>query len=370
MAPTEKDSSVPLKQRSSDYYELHFTEASGLPPGTDTIDQVKNNPRQPRPPPDAIRTLPPLPPKSERKGRWIDSYLDKLDPTTEYDQIIRVCTFFRGSDFATAIGYAAVFVWLTATPGGANAIHGGKVTTRGHQRYYETQLFNLRWVFHGAGSPETKKYCEQINKVHTGIWNRVPGAFSFPWEAQNAIILLSYYETLMRRIVGADNEIHPKLKEAWPAWGERLTAHLKSEPQAGSVSFGCNYPRNWNELENFVEWFQEFDYSDQCTEEDRIKGYETAESFIDQFSELWFPRYVRLDQVDGHRNKMAPIEPRWMNGNDLELTIGKQAFEVCRTSNHAHLRPRSRPKEAEIGRSQSCARVVDQGCLPVGNELR
>jgi hypothetical protein len=178
------------------------------------------------------------------------------------------------------------------TPAGANAIHGNKIIYRGHQRYYETQLYNLHWVRWGSGSEETKRYIEQINKIHAGIWSKTPGAFSFPWEAQAAIILLSWYESYMRRLVGANRDIHPHLKEAWPEWGERLTAHFRSEPSNGSMSFGVNYPRNWDELDRFAKWFIAADFEDQRTEEDVRKGHETSEAFIKQFNELWFPRYV------------------------------------------------------------------------------
>lgn len=214
----------------------------------------------------------------------------QLDPRTEYDQIIRIHTFYRNTDFATALGYTAVFVWLTSTPAGAAAVHGGKVITRGHQRYYETQLFNLHWVKNGSSSDETKAHVETINKTHAAVWKRVPGAFSFAWEAQAAIILLSWYESFIRRTVGAKHPVDQVVKDAWPEWGERLTGHFRSEPSNGSIPFGINYPRSWQEIEDFVAWFQEFDWDEQRTEEDRIKGLETSEAFIHQFCELWFPR--------------------------------------------------------------------------------
>ena len=122
------------------------------------------------------------------------------------------------------------------------------------------------------------------------MWKRVPGAFSFAWEAQAAIILLSWYESFIRRTVGAKQPVDQVVKDAWPAWGERLTGHFRSEPSNGSIPFGINYPRSWHEIEDFVAWFQEFDWDEQRTDEDRIKGLETSEAFIHQFCELWFPR--------------------------------------------------------------------------------
>lgn len=165
---------------------------------------------------------------------------------------------------------------------------------RGHQRFYETQLFNFHWVYHGSGSEKTKEYVEKINQMHAIVWKRTPGAFTQAWDAQSAIILLSSYESLLRKMFGTKNDIHPQLKKAWPEWGERLTAWFKAEPVDGvPQTFGINYPRNWDEIVQFGQWLIDFDMDKQRSEEDRIKGHETAEAFIHQFSDLWFPRLVK-----------------------------------------------------------------------------
>lgn len=103
---------------------------------------------------------------------------------------------------------------------------------------------------------------------------------------------MSWYESYIRRTVGTKNVIPSQLKKAWPEWGERVTAHFKSEPMNGSTSFGNNYPRYWNELDHFANRFIDADFEDQRTEEDIVKGHETAEAFIHQWNELWFARLV------------------------------------------------------------------------------
>jgi hypothetical protein len=89
-----------------------------------------------------------------------------------------VHNFHRNSEFKIALRYTCVFVWLTATPGGAAAIHRGKVIRRGHQRFYETQLMNFHWIYRGSGSEDTKNSVNQINKLHALVWKRAPGTFS------------------------------------------------------------------------------------------------------------------------------------------------------------------------------------------------
>lgn len=86
---------------------------------------------------------------------------------------------------------------------------------------------NLYWAHWGSGSQETKNYCESINKVHAGVWNRVPGAFSFAWEAQAAIILLSWYESYMRRTVGAKKQYPVSIEEGMARVGRTSDSSLQ-----------------------------------------------------------------------------------------------------------------------------------------------
>lgn len=215
----------------------------------------------------------------------------QLDPQTEYDQIIRTVVFFGPSAFAAALSYTAIFAILTQPPAGAAAIHhGAKVVRRGHQRFYETQLQEFDWAWHGSGAPETAARIEQVNRIHAGIWKRVPGAYSAPFEGQMAIIGAAYFETLVRRSVGARNEVDPKVKAAWAEWCERVVAHFRTEPSDGGRSYGVNFPRGWDECEAFFWWFDGMAFEEQSTPELLQKGHETAEAFIAQFCELWFPR--------------------------------------------------------------------------------
>ncbi|EGU86228.1 hypothetical protein FOXB_03250 [Fusarium oxysporum f. sp. conglutinans Fo5176] len=282
-----------LLERKKDYYRVNLTQR--LPPGTDSIDQFEAHPRQPRPPAVPKRPVPEWPPESERKGKWISAYLDQLDPETEYDQIIRTANFFTGTSFAVALGYSSTFVHLAQTPAAAAAVnHGGKAYRRGHQRFYDTQNHFLDWMWYGSGSEETKQDIERVNKIHSAIWKNVPGSYSHPWEGQMSVIGSAYFETYLRRLVGARRqEPHPHLAAAWPAWAERVCAHFRTEPTDGSRSYGINFPRNGTELGEFYRWFQDLPFEEYTNAEDRKKGHQLAEAFLDQFSKLWFPRQFR-----------------------------------------------------------------------------
>ncbi|KAJ3539274.1 hypothetical protein NM208_g5552 [Fusarium decemcellulare] len=286
-------SSLPdLSARNKEYYRIDVS--TNLPPGTDTVEQFENNPRQPRPPATPKRPVPEWPQESERKGKWISKYLDQLDPETEYDQIIRTVNFFQGTSFAIAIGYCSTFIHLTQPPAGAAAIHhGGKAYSRRHQRFYDTQNHFLDWMWYGSGSEETKQDIERINKLHASIWKNVPGSYSHPWEGQMSVIGSAYFETYLRRLSGARNQDpHPHLAAAWPAWAERACAHFRTEPDDGSRSYGINFPRNWEELSGFYLWFQNLPFDQYTSAEDREKGHRIAEAFVDEFSTLWFPRQL------------------------------------------------------------------------------
>ncbi|KAI6777426.1 hypothetical protein HG530_001371 [Fusarium avenaceum] len=276
--------------RDPTYYKMDLS--NYLPPGTDNVDQLGENARQPRPPAAPKRPLPEWPPESDRKGKWISKYFDQLDPETEYDQLIRTANFFTGTSFAVAIGYCATFIHLTQTPAGAAAIHStGKSWRVPHRRFYETQNRFLDWMWFGSGSEETKNSIEVVNKLHAGVWRNLPGTFSAPWEGQMSVIGSAYFETYLRKLCGARNqEPHPHLAAAWPAWTERVLAHFKTEPSDGSRSFAVNSPRNWEELEGFFKWFQKLPFDQWTNDEDQAKGRKLAAAFVDEFSTCWFPR--------------------------------------------------------------------------------
>ncbi|KAF4960420.1 hypothetical protein FSARC_10480 [Fusarium sarcochroum] len=266
-----------------------------LPPGTEDIDQLTEDARQPRLPAKLKRPLPEWPPVSQRKGKWISRYFDQLDPETEYDQLIRTANFFTGTSFAVAIGYCSTFIHLTQTPAGAAAIHStGKSWRVPHQRFYETQNRFLDWMWYGSGSQETKDSIEAVNKLHAGLWRRLPGTFSTPWEGQMSVIGSAYFETFLRKLAGARNqEPHPHLAAAWPIWAERVLAQFNTEPLDGSWNYGVNFPRNWEELEAFYKWYQELPFDQWTSVDDRKKGHKLAVAFIEEFSTCWFPRQLR-----------------------------------------------------------------------------
>lgn len=197
------------------------------------------------------------------------------------------------SQFGASLAYAAIIYMNSRTPAGAAAVHGGNVVREGHSRYYRTQLSELNWVFYGSTSPETAADIMRINKLHSGVWSRKPGTFSSVWEGKMTIIGISYFDTWARRVVGARCQTpHPKIRAAYPIWGEQLASHFRTEPSHGSQSFGNNYPRDWDEVERFFNWLQDFPYENQTSPEQKRIGHESAELFIRQFCEFWFPKYV------------------------------------------------------------------------------
>lgn len=178
-------------------------------------------------------------------------------------------------------------------PSGATAIHGRKVVKCGHRRFYETELQIVNWAYYGSNSPETSRSIDSVNKLHAGIWKEHPGSFSTLWEGQMSTIAPSYLETWMRSLVGArKKDIHPKVQASWPKWSEGVLSHFHTETANGKRSYGINHPRSWDEIKDFFFWFNSIPFDKQATPEQRRKGHETAEHFIQQFSELWFPRLV------------------------------------------------------------------------------
>jgi len=198
--------------------------------------------------------------------------------------------FYRLDPFQVALGYNSMFTQLVQTPAGADAVYLGKTLNKAHQRYYETVYYFLRWADAGANAPETVRGIQQVNKMHKAAWSRAPGAGHFAWEAQMAIIVLSYFEDFVRKTVGAScAPVPPQVREAWPLWSAQLTQHFATEDGAVLPNFGVNYPRTWAEVEAFYWWWEEYPFEKSATDEQKLRAYEVSQAFQSQFSELFFP---------------------------------------------------------------------------------
>lgn len=183
-----------------------------------------------------------------------------------------------------------MFTQLVQTPAGADAIYHGRVMLKAHQRYYETLFFFLDWARYGANAPETVASIEKVNKLHAAAWAKVPGAGHFAWEAQMAIVCLSYFEVFVRKTVGASVKPVPKqILEAWPIWSALVTTHIKTEKGAVLPNFGVNYPRTWQEIEDFFWWWENYPFEQHSTDVQRERGRLTSLEFQKQFCELFFP---------------------------------------------------------------------------------
>jgi hypothetical protein len=278
------------------YEDLEESTVLSLPPGTDTYAQLRESPRLPLPPPKPWRKVPELPPMSERKGKWVVKYLNTLDPDTEFDQIVRIYTFYNLQEIGAALVYAVLFPILTQTQGGAAAIHtGGKVYRRGHARFYDTLGSTLVWVSNGSTSPETIKEINNLNKLHYSIWERTgKKAATMPWTFQMAPIASNgVMESYIRNLVGA-KDLPEVVRKAYPKWCEQICSHFTTEKGDGFRNVGMNFPRNWQEYYGFLEWHDNQALDSQMTERTRSDAHFVNTAFLDQFAELYTPWWPYL----------------------------------------------------------------------------
>lgn len=198
--------------------------------------------------------------------------------------------FYRLDPFQVALGYNSMFTQLVQTPAGADAVYLGKSLNKVHQRYYETVYYFLKWAKAGANAPETIRGIQQVNQMHKAAWARAPGSGHFAWEAQMAIIVLSYFEDFVRKTVGASCDTVPsQVREAWPLWSAQLTQHFATEEGAVLPNFGVNYPRTWAEVEAFYWWWEDYPFEESATDEQKQRAHEVTQTFQRQFCELFFP---------------------------------------------------------------------------------
>jgi hypothetical protein len=222
--------------------------------------------------------------------------------------------FYRLNPFQVALGYNSMFTQLVQTPAGADAVYLGKTLNRAHQRYYETVYYFLVWANAGANDPRTIETIDRVNKLHKAAWAKAPGSGHFAWEAQMAIIVLSYFEDFVRKTVGASvAPVPPQVREAWPIWSAELTKHFATETGAILPNFGVNYPRSWDEIERFFWWWDDYPFEKYATDEQKRRAAEVCLTFQRQFTELFFP--AGLEWLGGQVFKtFVPRNCRERNG--------------------------------------------------------
>lgn len=215
-------------------------------------------------------------PSNRRGYKWIRSEVERLDPATDSERIVRLtsCQLLPKSLLAVHLFYTVGFVRFAGPPESAVSVDRngtGMLYDQGFQRADETMFHLFSWIDDGISSPKTTKSLDYVRNWHSGVarnWPMPQHTFQ-----HSAAVFTLIYDRLLRH-VGApglsDNERHAQL------------IHWRAVSRSLGVT---DIPHTWQDMEAFLESYEhgaDFAYSEA--------GQRLANALINQFATRWFPR--------------------------------------------------------------------------------
>ncbi|MEV0587106.1 hypothetical protein [Nonomuraea sp. NPDC050310] len=215
--------------------------------------------------------------------KWIDRELDRLDPATQYHEMVRLIALYRLNEFLLNVGYVVNFMDVTMPRHGGEAlIFGGKVVHRPQRRFEDSAYFLWTWYLHPPGSEPVKRSMDLLNRIHEAVAKGVPGAFAHNEDYVQGMCLLAVLPHRLQQLVGLPG-YSERLKTAYHRWARALCEHVTSE---GGVPVQ-GFPAGFDEMVDFADEYDARHWPRTG------KGHEASEAFVRQFAERWFPRPLR-----------------------------------------------------------------------------
>ncbi|MCQ4119977.1 hypothetical protein [Rhodococcus tibetensis] len=217
---------------------------------------------------------------SKRNVKWIRAEIERLDPETDSEQIVRLtsCQLLPKSLLVVHLFYTVGFIRFAGPPVSAESVDRngtGMLYDHGIRRADETMFHLFSWVDDGVSNPTSMKSLDYVRNWHSGVardWPMPMHTFQ-----HSAAVFTLIYDRLLRHIAGSpglnENERRAQLIH-WRSVSERLGV--------------TDIPHTWQEMEQLLETYEhgtEFAYSPP--------GQRLANALVDQFATRWFPKPLR-----------------------------------------------------------------------------
>lgn len=218
--------------------------------------------------------------------KWIADRIASLDPDVDFDEIWKLSTAYRPTDFVMNFIYAVTFPHffvreLDAAPlfdGGK-----GKVLRKPDLRADDTSWKMQYWWHHGSRSELTAANVEAINRTHAHYAQTYPESFS---RNGSYIYTLCYEAAGMHRLmlrVGLKGLTEPEKRAAVLFWA-RMGRNFKN---VGTGEVLVGFPDSFDGIMRFMdEWEGE-------AVPRHAFGPGLARGMLDQFANRYFPKVLR-----------------------------------------------------------------------------
>lgn len=215
--------------------------------------------------------------------KWLDKYIDSLDPDKDWEQIIRTEFNYTYTEFGGSIPHTTAFINVIENPVGGKTLAGtGKIFGKlhGHARAQDANGFLFTWMLEGVSSSEGKASLARLNRLHMGLSKQFPGNFADPDDYIVAVVNLAIFQHRLREVFDL-----PPLPEnrriAQVHWCRALWSEVITEIGPTKME---DFPSTWEEI---LEWDRAWHARPhEPTEE----GHRASEALIEHFCFMWLPR--------------------------------------------------------------------------------
>jgi hypothetical protein len=220
---------------------------------------------------------------TEQRGyKWIAGEIERLDPEVDYEEIWKLSTCYYVNDFMMNFLYTTGFPHFILPPRGGETVGrggSGKILQLQDRREADTVNHFWTWFEMGPSHTDTQRSLAQINRIHAGIWKKMPGNFSHIDDFVYTMCWIGADLHRLRRRIGLPGFTRNQQIASHRFWYE-ISKMFVSE--VGPVDH--EFPANFDGMLEYLAEYEAVDW------EYSPEGGQTCEALLQQFSRRWFPK--------------------------------------------------------------------------------
>ncbi len=236
-----------------------------------------------------------FPDEIKQGRRWIDREIQRLDPNTDYAQIMSMVAQYQMDEFTLNFLVTLLNSYVVKPAHMAETqVFTNKAIRRPNQRMQDALTFFWTWYANGPDAPETIESVNRLNRIHGGVARHLPAHFEDSDDFNYVLGRLVVLQDRLLKKLGLGG-MNPRVKLAQFNFARDLSRHFRRPGDRDLDAF----PETLEELEAFVDRWEGKNHLHSPIQSDLVNA------LIYAFGERWFLR---------------PLQPlgRWIATYSLE----------------------------------------------------